>query len=208
MAAVRDDTEHLAQRVEREPANRRAPRERTIPLEVQRQVHRVEVAIGQRDVPVTPVAGVERRDVMADVVSDDDAIAKIVEEPGERLGLSQPTAALVSRHTVDSHRFRVALELEQRRVRIVQQDFPVLDSHRANRHDAVGLRVESGRFRIEHDETNRLDRRVVGPRRLERLSIPREEGRHRHRALIHPGSAANCTRRRIDRKLPLSRCRS
>jgi hypothetical protein len=35
---------------------------------------------------------------------------------------------------------------------VIQHDLPVLDGHRANRYDAVGLRVESGRFGIEHDE--------------------------------------------------------
>ena len=96
------------------PANAPSPR-------VQRQVHRVEAAIEQRHAPVPLVAGVERRDVMADVVSDDDAVAEIVEEPFERLGFSMPAAALVARDTVDRHRLRVALDLEQRRGRIVSR---------------------------------------------------------------------------------------
>ena len=94
VAVVRDDVEHLAERVERVLADGRPPGEGAIALEVQRQVHRVEAAIHRRDGPAALVTGVERRDVVADVVPDDHAVAQVVEKARQRLFLVNPRRGL------------------------------------------------------------------------------------------------------------------
>ena len=76
----------VAQRVEREVTDGRTSGERAIALEVQRQIHRVQAAVQQPRAPV-PLAGrVERRDVVADVMADDHAVAQIVEKRASASG--------------------------------------------------------------------------------------------------------------------------
>ena len=93
VAVVRNHIEHLAQRVEGEMANRRASGEGTVSFEVQREIHRVEASIHRAKPPAALVAGVERSDVVTDVMSDDHAIAQVVEESRELASSSSPPRA-------------------------------------------------------------------------------------------------------------------
>ena len=86
MAIVRNHSKHLAERIERELADWRAAGERAVTLEVQREIHRVQAPVQQRHVPVARACRVERRDVVADVMSDDHAVLQVVEKAFERLG--------------------------------------------------------------------------------------------------------------------------
>ena len=57
--------------------------------------------------------------------------------------------------------------LEQRGEAVLDQDLTRLHGHGTDRDDAIGARVESGRLRVEDDEADLIDGRVVGPRGLE-----------------------------------------
>ena len=85
MPVVRNHTEHVAECVERERTDWRAPGERAVAFEVQGQIHRVEASILGVKTPSALVARIERPDVVPDVVSDDHAVPHIVEKPDQGL---------------------------------------------------------------------------------------------------------------------------
>src|SRR5688572_26043102 len=131
---VRDDVEHAAQGIEREVPDWRAPRECTIPLEVQGEIHRVEAPVQQLQAPVPAVRNVERRDVVTDVMADDHPVAQVVEEQRERLRFLHPLPALVAGDAVHGDGFGVALHPDQCTERILDDDLTVHHRHRTNRH--------------------------------------------------------------------------
>ena len=147
VAIVRNDAEHLAQGIEREMPDRRAPGERAVALEVQREIHRVEASVHELEAPVPAVGGIEGRDVVADVMTDDHAVTQIVEEQLERLRFVHPLPALVARDAVDGHGFGVALHLDQSAERILEDDLTVDHRDRADRDDAVRRRSSARWFR-------------------------------------------------------------
>ena len=61
-------SEQGAESIERELPDRRTPGERTVTLQVQREIHGVEAAIRERDAPVPFERRVKGADVVADVV--------------------------------------------------------------------------------------------------------------------------------------------
>ena len=90
MAIVRNNAKQLAQGIQREVANRRTTGESAIPLEVECQIHRVQASVCQLEAPVAAICGIECCDVVADVVTNDHAVAEVLEELFERLRLSTP----------------------------------------------------------------------------------------------------------------------
>ena len=112
----------LAQRVQREMANRRAAGERAVSFEVQREIHRVEASIHRAKAPAALVAGVERSDVVTDVVSDDHAVPQVVEKARQRLLFLQPPASLVACDAVHRHGARVFGDGQQRVEGVLQHD--------------------------------------------------------------------------------------
>ena len=106
--------EHVAQRVQRELANRRTAGECAVSFEVQREIHRVEASIHRAKAPSALVAGVERADVVTDMVSDDHAVPQVVEKARQRLLFLQPAASLVARDAVHRHGARVLSDCQQR----------------------------------------------------------------------------------------------
>ncbi len=128
---------------------------------------------------------------MADMVPDDHAVAKIVEKGLERLWLLDTFLALVPRDAVHGDGRRVLGQLEQRVEGVLDQDVPVDHRDRADGDEAVGARIQAGRFRIEHDEAHLPDRRLVVPGLLEGRAVSLEKGRLAHSAVSHPRSAVN-----------------
>jgi hypothetical protein len=112
---VRDHAEQGAQRVEREMTDGWTSGERAITLQVQRQIHRVQASVHQPHAPMPLTGRVDRRDVVADVMTDDHAVAEILQKPRERLWLREAPLRLIPRDTVHSDRFGVAIDMEQRR---------------------------------------------------------------------------------------------
>lgn len=171
MTIVRDDSEQLAEAVERELADALTVCKRPAALEMQRQVHRIEAAVHQFDAEVTLIRGVQRRNVMPDVVADDDAVLQIMQEAAQRVGFFEAAARLIARDAVDRHRRRVARDLEQRLERILEDDVAVLNGNSADRDEAVGDGIESRRLGVEHHEAHAIDGSVVAPRCVERALI-------------------------------------
>ena len=118
----------------------------------------------ERDAPVTLERRVERRDVVADVVPDDDAVPEIVEELLERHGLVHACAGsdLVSRH--GRSRLRCCVDLDQRVERVLDDDF----ARRCTATAPMVMRRSTRGFSpvvSESSTTKRtaIDRRVVAP---------------------------------------------
>ena len=144
--------------------------ERAVLLQMQSQVHGVEAAVQEPHAEVPLVAGIERRDVVADMVAHDHAIAEVPEETFERLPLVDPAAALVPRHAMHGDGAGV-VDLNQRRELILEHDFAGLHGHRTDGDDRIDLRVEPRRLRVEDDEADLVDRGVIGPGGVERLPV-------------------------------------
>ena len=113
VAIVGHDAEHLAERVQREVANGGPAGEGPVTFEVEGEVHRIEAAVQQRQIPMTAAGRIHGRDVVADVVPDDDPVLQVVEKTLKRGRLVQPVDGLVACHAVHGHRGRVLGNLEQ-----------------------------------------------------------------------------------------------
>ena len=122
------------------------------------------------------VAGVERRDVVADVVPDDHAVPQVVEKARQRLlfldarrGLSSRVMPCTVTALVFFATFSSASKESSSRIS------PPLHGDGADRDDAIGARIEPGGLGIEHDEPHLIDRRVVGPGGVEALAVAVDE---------------------------------
>src|SRR6476620_6535630 len=96
MAAVRDYTEHVAEGVKGEATDPGPPGKRPACLEMQGEIHRVEASIEQLEAPLPLVGGVERSDVMTDMVADDHAVPEILEKKFQRARFLHSLEALVA----------------------------------------------------------------------------------------------------------------
>ena len=85
---------------------------------------------------------------------------------------------------------------------------PALYGDGADGDEAIGPRIQARRLRVEHDEADLIDWRVVRPRRLEGLLIAGDEGRRHQMASSQAGSAENSSSRWITGKPLLRTCRS
>ncbi len=163
MPVMRNDPEHRAQRVESEMTDRRTPGEHSVAFEVQRQIHRIQAVIQQPATPQTREGRINGRDVVPDVMSNDHAVAQILEKPGQRGGLLDPTPGLIPCDAVNGYGFSVVLNPNQRRERVIEQDLAVEHSDRSDRDQPIDSRVETRRLGIEHDEADPIDRLVGAP---------------------------------------------
>ena len=80
MTIVGHDAEHLAERVQGEVADGGPAGEGPGTFEVEGEVHRIEAAVQQRQGPMTAAGRIHGRDVVADVVPDDDPVLQVVEK--------------------------------------------------------------------------------------------------------------------------------
>ena len=137
------------------------------------------------------VSRVERRDVVADVVADDHAVAQVVEKGLECLRFLDAFLALVTRDAVHRDGRCVLGQPDERMEGVLDQDVSVDHRDRTDGDQAVGARIQAGRFRIEHDEARLSDRSVVLRGLLEAGAIAGEKGRLGHSAVSHVRSAVN-----------------
>ena len=125
--------------------------------------------------PSALVARIERPDVVPDVVSDDHAVPHIVEKPDQRLLFLHPSASLVARDAVHGDGARVLGHFQEHVEGVLEHDLVRADGDGADRDEAIGLRIQSGRLGVEHDETHLIDRRLIGPGGVEARSIAVDE---------------------------------
>src|SRR6476620_8048158 len=92
----------------------------------------------------------------------------------------------------------VEAELEESLERIVEQDLAVLYGDRPYRDDAVSAWIESGGFRVEHNEADAINRGVILPRRVEAFTITLNKRKANQSVFSHFISAVNSSRRKMD----------
>src|SRR5262245_29613604 len=80
VSIVRNDGKQLTQGIQGEVSNRWTAGKGAVALEMQCQIHRVEASVRQLEAPVAAIRGIEGCDVVADVVTNDHAVAEILEE--------------------------------------------------------------------------------------------------------------------------------
>src|SRR6187200_1782804 len=208
VAIVRDHVEHLAQCVQREVPNRGAPCEGAVLFEMQSQIHRVDAAVQQMHSPVTLAGRIEGGDVVTDVMAHDDPVADVVEKPFQCLRFLDAAAAFVARHAVHRNRARVLVNSEQRVEGVVEPDLTGAYGDGSDRDQPIVARIQAGRFGVEHDEANLIDRSVIGPGGLELLAVASDERRLHQISSSHFGSAVNSSSRWMAGKPLFRTCRS
>ena len=104
VAVVGDDAELGAEAVEGEVFDGFLAGEGAVAFEVEREVHGVEAGVGHCEAVVAFVGGVEGFDVVADVVADDDAVAKVGEKLLQGFWLIEASEAFFALSSVERAR--------------------------------------------------------------------------------------------------------
>ena len=111
-----------------------------------------------------PLAGaIESRDVVPDVMPDDDAIQQVVEEQAHRRRFLHSVDSLVARDAVHGDRRVVIRHLEQDFEGVIEENFTVLHDDGPDGDNPVAAWIEPGSLGVQRNEPNLPRRSIAGP---------------------------------------------